>query len=356
VRLLGQLNALLIRAGEWGDALQIAEQSMAAARRAKTAAPLRAHWMLALSHHVSGNHVLAQEHCEEGLRLAATSSEEPLLNFRRPQVLLTLARTLWLRGYPDRAVAIAHQVMADEASLSHPVDKCLALLLCEPIFIWRGEWDEAERLLDIMDQHVERHALTSHRGVAMGFRGELLVKIGRPQEGCSLLRAAESRQKAVWNASHAVYVARALAEGLAAIGSIDEALVTVAWAIDEAHRRGGTWDLPEILLLKGVLHAERSPMDARVVDEALSSAIEVARRQGAIALELRATTALARERLRRGQRPLGALRQVYRRRRHARPSSSAQPSRRDLDQGGRRTGIQTAQRLLSGVKRRRVSS
>jgi hypothetical protein len=245
--------------------------------------------------------VLAQEHCEEGLRLATTSSEEPLLNFRRPQVLLTLARTLWLRGQPDRAVTIARQVMAEEASLSHPVDKCIALLLSEPIFIWRGEWDEAERLLDIMDRHVERYGLTSHRGVAMGFRGELLVKVGRSQEGCNLLRAAQSRQKAVRNASHATYLARALGEGLAAIGSIDEALVTVAWAIDEAHRRGGTWDLPELLLLKGVLHASRSPVDARVVDETLSAAIEVARRQGALALELRATTALALERLRRGR-------------------------------------------------------
>jgi hypothetical protein len=228
-------------------------------------------------------------------------------------VLLTLARTLWLRGHPDRAVAIARQVMAEEASLSHPIDKCLALLLCEPIFIWRGEWDEAERLLDIMDKHVERYALTSHRGVAMGFRGELLVKIGRPQEGCKLLRAADSRQKAVLNASHATYVARALAEGLAAIGSIDEALVTVESAIYEAQRRAGTWDLPELLLLKGVLQASRSPTDARVVDEALLSAIELAQRQGALALELRATTALARERLRRGESAdvLGDLSTIY---------------------------------------------
>jgi predicted ATPase/DNA-binding winged helix-turn-helix (wHTH) protein len=299
VRLLGQLNALLIRAGDWGDALEVATQSMTAARRYETAEPLRAHLMLALSHHCLGNQVLAQEHCEEGLRLATTSREEPL-HFRRPQVLLTLARTLWLRGHADRAVEIARQVMADEASLRHPVDKCLALLLCEPIFIWRGEWDEAQRLLDIMDKHVERYALTSHRGVAMGFRGELLVKIGRPQEGCELLRAADSRQKAVRNASHATYVARALAEGLAAIGSIDEALVTVTSGIYEAQRRGGTWDLPELLSLKGVLQASRSPMDPCVVDEALSAAMELAQRQGALALELRATMALARERVRRG--------------------------------------------------------
>jgi hypothetical protein len=297
VRLLGQLNGLLIRAGDWGEALEVAKQSMAAAQRTNTAGTVRAHWMLALSHHCSGNHALAQEHCEEGLRLATTSREEPMMNFRRPQVLLTMARTLWLRGEPDRAVAMARQVMADEGSLNHPVDKCVALILCEPIFIWRGEWDEAERLLDIMDEHVERYSLASHRGVVMGFRGELLVKLGRPQEGCSLLEAADAKMKAARNGSHATLVAGALAEGLAATGSLDEALITVEWAIKEAQRRGGTWDLPELLRRKGAFLALRVPRDARAVDQALLAAIELARHQGALAWELRATMDLAREQL-----------------------------------------------------------
>jgi hypothetical protein len=293
--------------------LEVAKQSMVAARRTKSVAALRAHWMLALSHHCSGNHALAQEHCEEGLRLAEESGEVPMIHFRKPQVLLTLARTLWLRGRPDRAAAIARQVLDEEGALSHPVDKCLALLLCEPILIWRGEWNEAGRLLDVMDEHVERYSLASHRGVAMGFRGELLVKTGRPHEGCRLLRAADAKQKAARNASHATYVASALAEGLAADGSPDEALVTIEWAVTEAQRRAGTWDLPELLRQKAALQASRSPADTRAVDDILSSAIDLARRQGALAWELRATTTLARERLRRGLSAdvLGDLAAVY---------------------------------------------
>jgi predicted ATPase/DNA-binding winged helix-turn-helix (wHTH) protein len=313
VRLLGLLNGLLIRTGDWGEALEVAKQAMAAAHRTETIGTLRAHWMLALSHHCSGNHALAQEHCEEGLRLATTSREEPMMHFRRPQVLLTLARTLWLRGQPDRAAAMARQVIGEESSLNHPVDKCVALLLCEPIFVWRGEWGEAERLLDTLAEHVERYSLASHRGVEMALRGELLVKTGRPQEGCSLLKKADSKLKAARNASHATYVAGALAEGLGATGSLDEALLTVEWALAEANRRGGTWDLPELLRVKGVLLTSRSPTDTRTMDEALSSAIDLTRRQGALALELRATTALARERLRRGgcADVLGDLSAVY---------------------------------------------
>ena len=104
----------------------------------------------------------------------------------------------------------------------------------------------------------------------------------------------------MWNASHATYFASALAEGLAACGSLEEAIGAAEWAIGEARRRGGTWDLPDLLRIEGVLLASRSPVDEGAIDAAFSAAIEVARRQGALSLELRATTALARERLRRG--------------------------------------------------------
>jgi predicted ATPase/DNA-binding winged helix-turn-helix (wHTH) protein len=311
VRLLGLLNGLLIRSGEWGEALEVAERSMAAANR--TAAIVRAHWMLALSHHCSGNHALAQTHCEAGLRLAPSSREEPMMHFRRPQVLLTLARTLWLRGKSNQAVGLARQVIDEDGSLGHPVDKCVALILCVPIFMWRREWNESERLIDLLTKHIDRYSLQSHRGVAMALRGELLVKTSRPREGCALLRAADSNVKAARNASHDVYVTAALAEGLAATGSLDEALTTIECAVAEGKRRGGTWDLPEVLRLKGVVLASRCPTDAGAVDATLTFAIELARRQGALAWELRATTTLTRERLRRSRATdvLGDLSAVY---------------------------------------------
>ncbi len=223
------------------------------------------------------------------------------MHFRRPQVLLTLARTLWLRGQPDRAVAMARQVIDEIAALGRSRRHMRSTdPHCVPIIVWCGEWGEAERLLDIMDEHVERYSLTSHRGVAMALRGELLVKTGRPREGCDLLRTAHSRLKAVGNASHETYVASALAEALAATGSLDDAFAAVEGGIELAQRRGGMWELPELLRIKGVLLAKRSRTDAPAVDETLSSAIELARRQGALALELRAATILAGERLRRG--------------------------------------------------------
>ncbi|HEV3194088.1 MAG TPA: hypothetical protein VGY54_26460, partial [Polyangiaceae bacterium] len=303
-RLLGHLTSFRIRTGDFRGAVEVAEQYLVAARVARSAETVRAHWMLALSHHFIGNQSLAHEGYQTGH--AAFSDVPPTMAyrqphafFRHPQALATFARTLWLRGYAERAMTLARQVIEEAVMPSHPVEKCSLLILCEAIFIWNREWEEARYLLDMLSAHVERHSLASHVGMAMALRGELLVKTGRPDEGCRLLGSAASALKDVRNSSLDTAFAGALAEGLAATGALDDALSTVESAITEAEHRGGTFNLSELLHIKGILLASRFPTDASSVDDTLSRAIEVARRQGALTLELRATTELARERMKR---------------------------------------------------------
>jgi predicted ATPase/DNA-binding winged helix-turn-helix (wHTH) protein len=309
VRLLGHLNSFLIRIGDFPRALEVAERSVVPARSAQIGGQVRSRWMLAFSHHLCGHQAIAEEHCESALRLDGKSGELPTAAHREEGLfsilhLAVLARTLWLRGYPDRALAAARDVLDGVAALRHPFEKSSALITCEAIFVWCGEWADAERLLEMLAELVERHSLGSQRGAATALRGEFLVKTGRPQEGCALLQTAAAMQKAERNASFVTVYAGALAEGLAAAGALEEALGTIERAIVDAERRGGTFDLPELLRVKGTLLARRSPADERCVDETLAGAIELARRQGALAWELRATTALARER--RGRRGAAA--------------------------------------------------
>jgi predicted ATPase/DNA-binding winged helix-turn-helix (wHTH) protein len=300
VRLLGQLNTLLIRLGDFKGAMEV---SVAAAGVAQSAGTVSAEWMLGTTHHLCGNQAHAQAHCEAALRLADTPDDARAMSIGyNPSLitLLALARTLWLRGHADGALMLARQAIQTTASLNEPVFNALNLVYGEPVFIWCGEWAEADRLLHMLAEHVERYSLGPHRGITMALRGELLVKTGRPEEGCSLLQQATSTLEAERQRALATVFAGALALGLVATGSLDEAQGTIERAIAEARRRGGTFDLPELLHIKGVILASRSPNDLRAVDETLSASIELARSQAALAWELRATTTLARERLRRG--------------------------------------------------------
>jgi predicted ATPase/DNA-binding winged helix-turn-helix (wHTH) protein len=313
VRLLAHLTFFLIKSGDYRRGLEVAEQNGGAARLASTAGKITSECWLGVAHSACGHQPIAQSHLEESLRLAATVDPARAMRFSRSVAMVTLARTLWLQGQPDRAAAVARQTIDEITESTDAVEKCLRLTYGEIVFVWRGEWGEAARLVDMLTEHVERYSIASYRGVAMALSGELLVKTGRPKEGCSRLRIADSTLKAARNAANDTAFAGALAEGLAATGSLDEALVTVQAAIELAYRRGGTWDLPELLRLKGALLASRSSTDPRAVDDMLSSAIDLARRQGAFGWELRAATTLAHERLRRGGRAneFGELAAVY---------------------------------------------
>ena len=72
-------------------------------------------------------------------------------------------------------------------------------------------------------------------------------------------------------------------------------------AIADAERRRAGFNLPELHRIKGVLLALRPPPEDRASEDALSAAVGLARRQGALAWELRATASLARQRLKRGR-------------------------------------------------------
>jgi predicted ATPase len=258
--------------------------------------------MLGVSHHLCGNQILAQEHCEQGLRRVSGEVRTTFFGYdHRVRALVALCRTLWLRGLSDRAVTVAHEAINEAAKLNRPVDVCISLIYSASVYVWRGDWMEATRVVDMLAEHAARHSLAPYQAVAMAMQGELLVRTGRPEEGCVLLKDAASALEAERHAILATVFAGALAEGLAATGAIDAALATVEDALVETKRRGASFDQPELLRLKGTLLASQYPADERTVNEHIHSAIELARRQGALGWELRAVMSLARENLRRGR-------------------------------------------------------
>jgi predicted ATPase len=328
LRLLAGLDMFLYRSGAFKESLDIAEQNMAAARAlGKPAGMVVADWMLGTSHHFCGNQPLAQQHFEEGLSLATASAELRsvfLAEDRAPQAVhaadapalrsgpaalfsfmytfqpTMLARTLWLRGLADRAATVGRQAVERATTLNQPVDICISLIHCIAVFMWRGDWEDAGRLIDKLAEHTERYSLSLYGAVARAQKGELLVRTNKPEEGCSLMQSAVTTMRHRRYGILDTAFAAAIAEGLCAAGAVDDGLEAIEQALTEAKRREKTFDMPELLRLKGVILSRRSAVDDRAVDEHLSSAIELARQQGALAWELRATTSMAQARLRRG--------------------------------------------------------
>jgi predicted ATPase len=104
-----------------------------------------------------------------------------------------------------------------------------------------------------------------------------------------------------------------LAEGLAAAGHVDEAGAVIDKAIAAGEQHGESFHSPEIFRVKGTVLAASSATKASEAEDWLSRSIRLARRQSALAWELRSTTSLAQLRCKQGRREEahGALAAIY---------------------------------------------
>jgi len=296
LRLLAGLNLLLSRLGDIRNALAVAEQGCAIAQAAKhPAGTVWAEWWVGHAHHFLGNQAAAQLHLERGLALSVELGTSNVNFFGldpRTFALVILARTLWLRGFSDRALRIAQKAIDEAASRDYPVPICTSLFYASTLLLWTGDLPRASGLLDQLIVHARRYSLAPYRGLGMALKGEFAVAREESEAGIDLLRTAvEAMRAQQFNLLITRFIG-ASAQGLCKTGQFEEALFTINGAIARATNSGVEFDLSELLLIKSQIlvaqHDRESAMNC------LTEAIAVARAQSALAWELRSTMALAR--------------------------------------------------------------
>jgi predicted ATPase/DNA-binding winged helix-turn-helix (wHTH) protein len=305
LQLLAGLNIFLTRIGDFRGALIVAERGVAIARAAaNTAGLVMSDWMLGVSHHLAGNQAEAQFHCEAGLAKAAGGQVNA--NFfgydHRIRALVALARALWLRGFSEQALRIAQQVIDEAERRDHPVSVCISLIYAAPVFLWSGDLERATDLIERLIAYAGRYSLAPYRVVGMALRGQLAVIRDQAAAGLILLRDALETLHAEQHNILATVFTSALAEGLWKTGQSDEALVTINGAAARAASCGATFDMAELLRIKGQILAEMPRPDWVSAVDCLMQSLAVAREQSALAWELRSATALARLLSENGQR------------------------------------------------------
>jgi len=287
-----------MRIGDFSGALQVAQQSEIVAKAlADPAAAALADWMLGVAHHLIGNQASARTHCETAVVRAIASRRINMIQFgcdHRIRALVSLARTLWLQGCPDQAVKIARQTIHEADELKHPVTLCIALLVTSSVFIWNGDWTAAEAIIERLVAHAARHSLGPYQNVGLGLTGKLLIKRGDAERGIRLLDDCLDKVRATRYYVLTPIFASAMAEGLAALGQVKEALAAIDHALASVAESGGSNRMPEILRIKGHLLASAPRSDFSEAKDWLLRSLESARQQSALGWELRTATTLAR--------------------------------------------------------------
>jgi hypothetical protein len=297
LHLLMGLNVFLMRRGEFGGALESAARTAVAVQDIGSDHDIAmADWILGCAHHLVGDQESAQRYCERGFERTPVTApvEIDFFGDHRVRARIVLARALWLRGLPERAVRLAHQTVEEAEQRGHPVTQGLCLIYACTVSIWCGDLVQADERIDRLVSHAARHSLRPYEALGSGLTAVLEIARGEPGAGVGRLRNALASLQAEQHHILRTTFSAALAEGLALTGETEEALATIDAALGWAEQEGGTYGLPDLLRAKSQVLLSFPEPDTRTAERMLLRSLAAARQQSALSWELRAAIALAR--------------------------------------------------------------
>jgi predicted ATPase len=250
-----------------------------------------------------GEFALAQEHIEQGLTLydPQRHRSHAFLYGSDPAVgcLSYAALVLWFLGYPDQALKRSHEALTLAQELSHPPG--LVLPLVTAAFLHQsGREGQATR-----EQGEALIALSSEQEaaflLAIGtiLRGWALAEEEQEDEGIVQMRQGLAAHRATGAETLRPYFLALLADAYGKGGRAEEGLAVLAEALAHVDKTGERFYEAELYRLKGMLtlQSQVSSPKSKVekeAEECFLKAIEIARRQQAKSLELRAVMSLSR--------------------------------------------------------------
>jgi predicted ATPase len=205
-----------------------------------------------------------------------------------------------LLGYPDQALQRSQEALTLARELAHPFSVATALIFAAEIHRYRREahmtYERAEAALVLSCEQGFAFRLAQ----ATILRGWALVEQGQGEAGIAQIRQGLAAYRATGVAT-AGYLA-VLAEASGKVGQIEEGLRVVAEALALENRSGEGQGSTGLYRLKGELLLTLSSEHHTEAETSFQQALDVARRQQAKSLELRAAMSFARLWQRQGKR------------------------------------------------------
>jgi predicted ATPase len=226
---------------------------------------------------------------------------------------------LWLLGYPEQALWRSHDALRLAWGQSHPFTLSLTLITVAILQLMRGEGEATLEHVQAGLVLSTEHGFPYLSAVGTVLQGWELARMGSIEEGMAQMREGLAALRATGAELLRPYLLALLAEACgrsgqieAALGALEEALV----GADEHAERFYEADLYRLkgnLLLRKCVGADRNPAAAEIskrqaadlvttgwsplqteAETCFQTALTIARRQEAKALELRAAMSLSR--------------------------------------------------------------
>jgi predicted ATPase len=204
-----------------------------------------------------------------------------------------LLETLFVLGYPDRALTLCREALAEARGLS-PGSLAFALNHAGYAHHFRREREPVRELAEELVPLAKEQSFPYWLAAGTILWGWALADEGRSETGIAALRDGIAAWRATGAELYMPYHLALLAEAEAKDGRATEALSRLAEALARATKTGERWFDAELHRLKGGVLSSLRGGDRAEAEACFRRALEVARGQDARMWELRAAAELAR--------------------------------------------------------------
>jgi tetratricopeptide (TPR) repeat protein len=236
---------------------------------------------------------------DEGAIVALCDTQEgtllrdPAMGAWAVNALSWQALALAILGYPEQGRVRSRQCVALARRIGRTHDILHALsVACSVFHLSLREFDSA------LEWATEEVRLAVEKGdpsyQAMGslHKGQAMSHLGRPQEGIALMQQTMRFAEMIGFRAYAPYYLSSLAEAYAAAGQLPEALDAAERGLALGLEMNEGMSIPDLYNVRGTLCLAADPPDVSGADADFTTAIDIARRQHARLLELRALVSL----------------------------------------------------------------
>jgi DNA-binding winged helix-turn-helix (wHTH) protein/predicted ATPase len=325
--LLG-LSGFHFARAELHTARELAELCFTPAQRGPSSTRLMwVHYTLGQVLCCQGEFARAKDHLEQGLTLYQPQKHSRFVAHavQDPQVssLCFLAVVLWFLGYVDQALATIHKAQVVAQELAHPFSLAWALDYAARLHQFCRETPTAREKTETLITLSQEQGFTHYLPGGMIRRGWILSEQGHGEEGIAQMRQGLATYRATVAELERPYYLALLADAHGKNGQPEEGLGVLAEAVAVVERTGERYYEAELWRMKGelLLAQEVKSQNAKVksqksentdpqpltpdpqgeAEACFQKAIDVARRQRAKLLELRAVMSLVRLRQQQAQ-------------------------------------------------------
>ena len=246
---------------------------------------------------VAGEYREARDHLERALALFQPGRDNDLA-FRFGQdpgvaAMLYLALVLWPLGDVERAGSLVRDAVARSAALTHIFARAYGSMHAAIFELMRGDLTRFATHAAELAQLAREHDLPLWRAWGVFLEGAAKAKCGEVGGGLADMRRGVELLREQSTPVNDALVKIALAEAEARAGDVDRALAILDEALATSERISHRTFDAELHRVRGEMLLKRDPPNPASAEEALQTAIAVAKRQATRSFELRAALSLA---------------------------------------------------------------